>query len=500
MATGNGTHGDGSQHDPPLAISNWALIMDHFFGMILAGGSGTRLWPISRENTPKQTLSLSGSNQSLLQDAFARLSRIVPPARIVTVTGQAHEALILGQIRSLAQAYPAENLLAEPEGRDSAAAVLWGALRIEALDPEAVVALVWSDQMIRKEDVFAAALYRGYEAVKDGGLAVIGVPANRPATNLGYIRTGKEIAQGVFAADRFVEKPDRLTAEKMVAENCYLWNPGIFVLKLRTLLEEYRRLAPEVSGPFDQRKNGAHANWLDPAVIAEIYAGLPRQSIDYLVLEKTDKLLLIPADLGWSDLGSWDELHLQSKKDAQGNALSGNVLAIHSENIHVRGGRRLIATVGVKNLIVVDTDDALLICSLDSVQDIKQLVTQLREKGASEVESFGENVRPWGTYEVLAEGPGYKVKVLTVNPGQKLSLQMHRHRAEHWVVVEGTLFLTRDETVGEFAANDYFHIPAGAKHRIENRGSEVARIIEVQQGSYLGEDDIVRFEDIYGRE
>lgn len=476
-----------------------SLIMDHFFGMILAGGSGTRLWPISRENTPKQTLSLSGSNLSLLQDAFARLSKVVPPASILTVTGQAHQALILGQIRSLDDGYPEENLLAEPEGRDSAAAVLWGALRIEALDPEAVVALVWCDQLIRGEDAFQAALRRGYEVVKDGGLAVIGVPARRAATNLGYIRIGGEVARGVFAAERFVEKPDRVTAEKMVAEKCYLWNPGVFVFKLRTLLEEYRRLAPELTRPFDQRKSGSHAGWLDPAVIAEIYAELPRQSIDTLILEKTGKLLLIPAELGWSDLGTWDELHFQAEKDASGNALSGNVVAIDSENLHVRGGRRLITTVGVKDLIVVDTDDALLICNLNNAQDIKKLVTQLREKGAPEVETFGENVRPWGAYEVLAEGPGYKVKMLTVNPGQKLSLQMHRRRAEHWVVVEGTVLLTRNDEVGEFSANDYYHIPAGARHRIENSGGEVARIIEVQEGSYLGEDDIVRFDDMYGR-
>ena len=361
--------------------------MDHFFGMILAGGSGTRLWPISRENTPKQTLSLSGSGRSLLQEECARGSGGGTRARIVRGTGQAPQALILGQMRGLDGGYPEENLLAEPEGRDGAAAVLWGALRIETLDPEAVVALVWCDQLIRREDAFEAALRKGYEAVKDGGLAVIGVPALRPATNLGYIRTGEEVGQGVFAAERFVEKPDRVKAEKMVAENRYFWNPGIFVLKLRTLLEEYRRLAPELTGPFDQQKKGDHGGWLDPAVIAGIYRGLPRQSIDYLVLENTDKLLLIPADLGWSDLGTWDELHFQAEKDDHGNALSGNVVAIDSENIHVRGGRRLIATVGVKDLIVVDTADALLICNLNTGQAIKQLVTHLRAKGATSVES-----------------------------------------------------------------------------------------------------------------
>ena len=488
---------------------------DDFFGMILAGGSGTRLWPISREATPKQVLSLSGSGRSLLQDAFGRLARSVEPGRIVTVTGESHADLIAGQIGELAPAYPPENLLAEPMGRDSAPAVLWGTLRILALDPEAVVALIWSDQLIRNEDAFDTALAKGYEAVRSGGLAVIGVPANRPATNLGYIRTGGEVAPGVYAADRFIEKPDRPTAEKLVAEGKTLWNPGVFVFKARTLVEEYQRLGPEVARPFFAAGEAAAGeaaageaaagearagnDWLDPSRIADIYQQIEKQSIDYLVLEKTDRLLLIPAELEWSDLGTWDEVFHQAQTDEDGNALSGNVVAWNTTGTYVRGGRRLIATVGVKNLVIVDTDDALLICDMARIQDIKQLVEHLKTHGFPEAESSGENVRPWGGYAVLAEGEGYKVKVLTVNPRQKLSLQMHNRRDEHWVVVEGAPHLTRDGEVAQFKPNDYFYVPRLARHRIENRGDGLVRIVEVQQGDYLGEDDIVRFEDDYGR-
>ncbi len=470
------------------------------YGMILAGGSGTRLWPISRENNPKQLLSLSGGKDSLLQEAFARVAGLVAPERIITVTGHAHEELILGQLRQQAPDYPPENVLAEPVGRDSAAAVFWGALRIHALDPEAVVVLVWSDQLIRDESAFAAALHTGHQAVREGGLAVVGVPADRPMTNLGYIRMGREVSPGVFTAERFVEKPDGPTAAMMVAEGSYLWNPGVFVMKVNTLLDEFRRLAPELTAPFETLGAELPRNdWRDPALMERIYDRIPRQSIDYLVLEKTDKRLLIPAHMGWSDLGTWDELYHQAPRDDRGNAFSGNVTAMNTHNTMVRGSRRLVAVVGVRDLIVVDTDDALLVCDLNSVQDIKTLVNQLKERGAAEVTVSAETIRPWGAYAVLAEGPGYKLKVLQVEPGRKLSLQSHARRAEHWVVVAGRVHLTRDGDVAECSAGDYFHIPIGARHRIDNRGAEPVCIVEVQQGDYLEEDDIVRYEDDFGR-
>lgn len=473
---------------------------DHFFGMILAGGSGTRLWPLSRDNLPKQALSLGGNNLSLLQGAFARLSRVVSPQRILTVTGRNHETLILSQIQRVCADYPPGNLLAEPEGRDSAPAVYWGALRIEALDPDAVVALMWSDQLIRREDAMEKALRQGFLAMENGGLAVIGVPADRPATQLGYIRCGEKLGDGTYAAEEFIEKPDLATAEQLVAAGDCLWNPGVFVFKVRTLLQEYRRLAPQLVDAFQREGEALPDNdWRDPGLMTRIYGHLAKDSIDYLVLEKTDKLSLIPADLDWSDLGTWDELYLQAVKDDQGNALEGNVVAWNTRNSYVRGGKRLITTLGVDNLLVIDTDDALLVCDLTRVQEIKELVAHLKANGFAEAESFGENVRPWGSYTVLAEGKGFKVKVLTVNPGQKLSLQLHNHREEHWVVVEGRVFLTRDDEVREYSTEDYFHIPLGAKHRIDNRSQGMVRIIEIQQGDYLGEDDIVRFEDDYGR-
>ena len=471
-----------------------------FFGLIVAGGVGTRLWPISRGNMPKQLLPLSGSNRSLLQDAFARLARSVSAEQIITVTSKAYEQPLLAQIQELACDYPGINVLAEPIGRDSGPAVLWGALRIHHLHPEAVVAIIWADQMIRNEAAFDEALGQAYGAVANGGMVAIGVPANRPTTTLGYIKYGREVGEGIYEADRFIEKPDRVTAEHLVSEGTYLWNPGIFVFKVSTLLQEYERLAPTVMGHFrDQGSTSSNHDWRDPDMIAAIYAKLPRESIDYLLLEKTDRLQLIPCDLDWSDLGTWDELYFQKDKDENGNVLSGNAVTLHTRNTYIRGGRRLIATVGVEDLVVVDTDDALLICDMKCVQDVKHLVEHLKERNLPEAEAFEEHVRPWGSYTVLSEGPGYKVKVLQIHPRQKLSLQMHNHRAEHWVVVQGRVLLTRDEEVVQCTANDYFYVPQGAKHRIENNGDGEARIIEVQQGTYLGEDDIVRFEDVYGR-
>ena len=473
---------------------------DNLHGLLIAGGAGTRLWPMSRGSHPKQLLPLSGGSHSLLQDAFLRLSRTIPARRINTVTSRAYDEAVFAQLHELAPDYPRANVLAEPIGRDSGPAVLWGALCVNHADPDALVAVVWSDQMIRNEQRFDGALRKACHAVRDGGLVAIGVPANRPSTMLGYIKMGPATDDGIYEAERFVEKPDVSTAERLVAEGNYLWNPGIFVFNVRTLLEEFERFAPAMMGHFREHAAQVRDNdWRDPALIEAVYQRLARESIDYLILERTERLKLIPTDLDWSDLGTWDELYFQSAKDAQGNAVSGNTVTLGTQNTYIRAGKRLIATVGVENLVVVDTDDALLICDMTRVHDIKHLVEHLKERGLPEVQGIEETVRPWGSYAVLQEGPGFKVKLLEVLPHQKLSLQMHKHRSEHWVVVEGHVLFTCGEEVGEFAPNDYLYIPQGAKHRIENASDDRVRIIEVQQGDYLGEDDIVRFEDVYGR-
>ncbi len=473
---------------------------DHLYGLVIAGGSGTRLWPLSRGAMPKQLLPLSGSGRSLLQDAFVRLARQILPERILLVTASSHAGMVLHQMRELAPEFPEENLLCEPSGLNSAPAILRAAMRLEFLDPKALAVVVWADQVIGRENDFDQGLELAQAAVQEEGLAAIGVPATRPVTNLGYIRKGALVREGVYRSGEFIEKPDSAKAEALVREGDYLWNPGVFVFHIGTLLEEFEKHAPDMFASFQHKNtNGGAQECLDPEWVAGAYGQCPRNSIDYAILEKTERLLLIPRELEWSDLGTWDELYRRGPKDRDGNVISGQVVTVGTRNSYVRGGNRLIAVVGAEGLVVVDTDDALLICDLRRVQDIKLLVEKLRELGLPQADGWSEIARPWGGFTVLAEGEGYQVKVLRVEPGHRLSLQTHQHRDEHWVVAEGSVRLTRDGEEWNHGTNDYFFIPRGARHRIENTGNTPAKIIEVQQGSYLGEDDIVRIEDDYGR-
>lgn len=471
------------------------------YGLIIAGGSGTRLWPLSRSSLPKHLLPLHPSGRTLLADTFARLARTVPAERIFIVTGVQHVEAVLAQVRQVAPDYASDHLLPEPQGRDSAAAVLWGLLHVHAHDPEASAAVLWSDQVIGSPAVFDAAFAQAAKVAAGGALVAVGVRPTRPDTQLGYIQYDAELSGGAHRARRFVEKPAAEVAQRLLAEGHCVWNAGIFVFHAGVAIAEFRRLAPELIEAFDRHARPAAGPecWSAPETIRAIYTEAPKGSLDYLVLEKTDKLFVVPAELDWNDVGTWDAVWREAPKDADGNSVTGPALLLGARDCLVRADRRLVTVVGARELAIVDTYDALLICDLGHANQVRQLVEELKKLGRKEVHGPEYAARPWGSYTVLWEGPGFKVKELQVNPGQKLSLQLHRHRSEHWVVTEGQFVLTRAEEQLQVGPDAYLHIPAGVKHRIENRGEYPARMIEVQYGSYVGEDDIVRFDDVYGR-
>ena len=472
------------------------------YGLIIAGGSGTRLWPLSRTTRPKHLLPLHPSGSTLLVATFARLARSVPPERIYIVTGAQHAQEVLTQVRQVAPGYGEDHVLAEPQGRDSAAAVLWGMLHVLALDPQGSAAVLWSDQVVGPPAVFEAALAQAARVAADGALVAVGIRPTRPDTQVGYIRLGSETKHGAFRAERFIEKPDLEAARRLLEQGQCVWNAGIFVFHAATLVGEFRRLAPALAAVFDKhaRAGAGAAQWTDPAVIEAVYAEAPKGSIDYLVLEKTDKLYVLPAELEFNDIGTWDAVWRESPQDGAGNSVVGPALLLDTHNCLVRAQRRLIAVLGARDLVIVDTEDALLVCDLGHAAQVRQLVEELKKLGRPEIDGQDRvATRPWGTYSVLWEGPGFKVKELIVNPGGRLSLQLHRHRSEHWVVTSGQPKLTRGEEARLAGPDSYLHIPAGMKHRIENPGEDPARMIEVQFGSYVGEDDIVRFDDLYGR-
>lgn len=469
------------------------------FPVVLSGGSGTRLWPMSRAALPKQLLPLI-SNHSMLQETILRFAAWPEMMSTMVVCGNDHRFLVAEQLREI-NVSP-HSIMLEPVGRNTAPAIAVAAYGLQQeADDETLMLVLPADHVISDVKAFHEAVKVAAVAAKLGRLVTFGIQPSGPETGYGYIRKGEELLEdsGSFAVAKFVEKPDYVTAENYMASGEYFWNSGMFLFKPAVYLAELVRMRPDIAESARKSFEGSYRD-LDFCRLEESsFAQCPSDSIDYAVMELTNLAALVPVDMGWNDVGSWTALWEMQGQDASGNALRGDVYIDGVENSLVRAESRVVAVIGVKDLVVVETSDAVLVAHKDSVQDVKKIVDYLKLNGRTEHEVHDRVYRPWGTYEAIDTGDRFQVKRIMVKPGEKLSLQMHHHRAEHWVVVSGTALITRNGETEMISENQSTYIPIGVKHRLENPGKLPLHLIEVQSGSYLGEDDIVRFDDTYGR-
>ena len=465
--------------------------------VLLSGGSGTRLWPLSREAYPKQFLPLVGED-TMLQATWRRVAALSSLSPIV-VANEDHRFLVAEQLRVIGA--PTPRIVLEPVGRNTAPAIAAAALiaRLEGGDP--LLLVLPSDHVVRDDAAFRDAVRTAAPAAEAGALVTFGIVPQAPETGFGYIQA--DAGDGVRKVLRFVEKPDAATAQGYLDEGGYYWNSGMFLFRASRFLEELGKYRPDILAAaraacehLDSDSLLLDTNFL--RLDRDAFAASPSESIDYAVMENTDAAMVLPVDIGWNDVGSWSALWDVSEQDADGNAHHGDVIAIDTRNSYAYA-QRLVALVGVDDLIVVETDDAVLVAAKDKVQEVKQVVARLKADQRSQAALHREVHRPWGSYDSVDVGAGFQVKRIKVKPGATLSLQSHERRAEHWIVVRGTARVTRNNDVFELFANQSTYIPIGAKHRLENPGSEMLELIEVQSGDYLGEDDIVRYEDVYGR-
>jgi len=468
------------------------------YPVILSGGAGTRLWPLSRAVLPKQLLPLV-ADKTMLQDTALRVANWPGLMAPLVVCGNEHRFMVAEQLRE-AGITPL-GILLEPVGRNTAPAVAAAAHHLQQIDPEAVMLVLPADHVIENTEAFREAVERAARLVAKGALATFGIVPKSPETGYGYIRRGEQVADcgDCFKVAQFVEKPDQATAEGFVAEGDYYWNSGMFMFAAKRYLEELAQHAPAIAEASSQAMHAAYRD-LDFCRLDEAaFAACPSDSIDYAVMEHTRDAAVVPADIGWNDVGSWSALWETQAKDADGNARRGDVYLDGVKNSLVRAESRIVAVVGLEDVVVVETQDAVLVTCKTAVQRVKQVVQHLAAKERTEHLHHTRVYRPWGHYEGIDAGERFQVKRITVKPGEKLSLQMHHHRAEHWVVVSGTARVTCGDKVSLLSENESTYIPIGMNHRLENPGKLPLHIIEVQSGSYLGEDDIVRFEDIYQR-
>ena len=470
--------------------------------VILSGGVGSRLWPLSREYLPKQLMPIMGGKHSLFQETMLRLSGIHGVAPPIVVCNENHRFMAAVQMQALNLPY--SDILLEPVGRNTCPAITVGALAASRDGEDPALLVLPADHIISDAALFASAVQLGAKLAESGNIITFGIVPDRAETGYGYIKKGARLTEAdengaAYSVSAFTEKPDSEKARYFVDSGEYLWNSGMFMFRASAYLQELERHSPEVLKLCRESFDGAHRDLDFTRLGDESFASCPNISIDYAVMEKTSKAVVIPLSVGWSDVGSWLSLHEVSKKDQNQNAITGDVITEDARNCYIHSENRLVAALGIENLIIVETKDAVLVSSLERSQDVKLIVENLKKNMREEVLVHPRTYRPWGSFESIDFGERFKVKRLTVNPGATLSLQMHYHRAEHWVVVRGTARITRGEEVSFLNEDESTYIPHNTKHRLENPGKIPLELIEVQSGSYLGEDDISRFDDVYGR-
>jgi len=462
------------------------------YAVILAGGSGTRLWPLSRTLFPKQCLNLTGGDCTLFQATVERVLSVVAEQQIFVVThvDQADEIrrqLALSGLKSI-------RVIEEPEARNTAPAIALAAWHIlREAGPDAVMAVLPSDHLIADSAGFAELLRRGEAAASAFGLVTFGIRPTGPETGYGYIRSGRLLDDELHAVEEFVEKPDCETAQRYLLDGRYFWNSGMFVFSVGPLIEQYRQQLPDMHAAFSR------FDCTDAGACRDAYLSLESISIDYGILERAAGVTVLPASIAWTDLGSWEACYQAAERDESANCFAGRVCAVDTQGTMIRSDSRLVGVVGLKDLIIVDTPDALLVCDRNRTQDVKKIADQLTAAGSVEAREHRTVYRPWGSYTCLEIGVHYQVKRINVNPGARLSLQSHRFRAENWVVVGGEALVNVDDRQVVVRTGESIGIPLGVRHRMENRGHDSLTVIEAQNGQYLGEDDIIRYDDDYGR-
>ncbi len=466
--------------------------MKDLIGLILAGGSGARLWPMSRELYPKQLLKLNSQN-SLFQNTFLRLQKLTSPDKIITVTNTKHSGDIKMQLSQLGD-IPVQ-ILSEPTAKNTAPAIAMGVDYCLKTITDAVFLVMPSDHLILDDEKFSSTVKKGYELAKLGNIVTFGIKPSFADTGYGYIKAESSLTENAFKVDEFKEKPDEKTAQEYVDSGIYYWNSGIFMFSGSVILKEFEKYCPDISLAM------ANLEYLESndGVTFDSFDKMPSISIDYAVMEKSDRIALLPLESDWNDLGSWQSIYDISQKDESKNVMSGQIVNVGSTNSLIYSNSKCIAAVGLDNVVLVETEDAILACDKNNTQDVKKVFDELKKQGSDLTMIHKTVFRPWGFYTCIEGGEGYLIKKIQVNPKQKLSIQMHNHRSEHWVVISGRAKVILENEEYMLEAGQSIDIPLQAKHSLQNPYQEPLSIIEVQKGDYISEDDIIRFEDMYGR-